>query len=54
MDQMSKELTSEQREQLLDVLKTRFEKNMHRHESLEWDKVQTKLIADSGKTMVAP
>ena len=46
---MSKELTSEQREQLFDVLKTRFEKNMHRHEGLEWEKVQTKLAANPEK-----
>ena len=44
-----KELTVEQREQLLEVLKARFEKNMHRHEGLEWDKVQTKLAANPDK-----
>ena len=38
-----KELTSEQREELLNVLQTRFEKNKNRHTSLEWDKIQTKL-----------
>ena len=32
------ELSQEQREQLLGVLEARFEKNMHRHEGLEWDK----------------
>ncbi|MFD2446624.1 DUF4256 domain-containing protein [Bacillus sp. CGMCC 1.16607] len=36
-------LSSEQREELLTTLKTRFEKNMNRHEGLEWDKVQEKL-----------
>src|SRR5690625_1075813 len=38
-----KELSQEQREELLDTLKTRFEKNMHRHEELVWDTVQAKL-----------
>ena len=43
------ELTVEQREQLLEVVKARFEKNMHRHEGLEWGKVQTKLTANPDK-----
>lgn len=38
-----KELPSEQREELLSVLKARFEKNMNRHKGLEWNKVQAKL-----------
>lgn len=38
-----KELPSEQREELLSVLKARFEKNMNRHKGLEWNKVQVKL-----------
>ncbi|WP_042225148.1 DUF4256 domain-containing protein [Oceanobacillus manasiensis] len=46
---MAKELTQEQRETLLNTLKARFEKNMHRHENLEWDKVQTKLDANPEK-----
>lgn len=37
------ELTPEQREELLEVLKNRFEKNMNRHEGLEWGKVQEKV-----------
>jgi Protein of unknown function (DUF4256) len=44
-----KVLSSEQREELLRVLKARFEKNMKRHKGLEWAKVQTKLEADSEK-----
>jgi hypothetical protein len=35
-----KELSPEQREELLSVLKARFEKNMNRHKGLEWAKVQ--------------
>ncbi len=38
-----KELLTGQREELLMILKERFEKNMNRHEGLEWAKVQAKL-----------
>jgi len=38
-----KELSPEQREELLRALKARFEKNMNRHKGLEWAKVQAKL-----------
>ena len=44
-----KELSLEQREELLRALKARFEKNMHRHEGLEWAKVQAKLDANTEK-----
>jgi hypothetical protein len=44
-----KELSLEQREELLRALKARFEKNMHRHTGLEWDKVQVKLDANTEK-----
>ncbi|MCB0549107.1 MAG: DUF4256 domain-containing protein [Phaeodactylibacter sp.] len=37
------ELSPEQREELLKILKTRFEKNMHRHEGMEWPQIQAKL-----------
>lgn len=37
------------REELLSTLKARFEKNMNRHEGLEWAKVKTKLEANAGK-----
>src|SRR5258707_509980 len=46
---MKKELSSKQREALLNVLKVRFEKNMNRHKGLEWAKVQAKLEANAGK-----
>ena len=42
-----KELSPEQREELLRALKTRFEKNMQRHESFEWARVQAKLEANT-------
>lgn len=38
-----KELTSKQKEELLGVLKTRFEKNMNRHKNISWNKVQARL-----------
>ena len=44
-----KELSSEQCEELLKTLKTRFEKNMNRHKSLEWTKVKAKLEANADK-----
>ncbi len=44
-----KNLSPEQREELLKALKARFEKNMNRHEGLEWAKVQAKLEANAEK-----
>ena len=43
------DLSPEQREELLSVLKDRFEKNITRHEWLEWAKVQAKLEANAEK-----
>lgn len=43
------ELSLEQREELLRVLQDRFEKNMSRHEGLEWAEIQEKLDANAGK-----
>jgi hypothetical protein len=45
----SRELSPEQREELLTVLKARFEKNMDRHQGVEWVKVQAKLEANPAK-----
>lgn len=45
----NKELSLEHREELLKGLKARFEKNMHRHKGLEWDKVKAKLDANPEK-----
>ncbi len=44
-----KELTPEQHEELLSVLKARFEKNMNRHNDLEWVNVQAKLDSNPVK-----
>src|SRR5258705_9706229 len=42
-------LSPGQNEELLRVLKTRFEKNTNRHQGLEWAKVQAKLEANTKK-----
>jgi Protein of unknown function (DUF4256) len=44
-----KELSPKQREELLRVLKARFEKNLNRHKGLEWTKIQAKLEANTEK-----
>ena len=38
-----------EREQLLETLKARFERNMHRHEGVAWAKVAAKLERDAAK-----
>lgn len=43
------QLSPEQQEKLLEILKTRFEKNMNRHNGLEWEKVQAKLETNTEK-----
>ena len=43
MNSNKKELSPEQREELLNVLKARFEKNRNRHQDLDWAEVQAKL-----------
>ena len=44
-----KDLSPEQREELLRALKARFEKNMNRHRGLEWAKIRAKLEANTEK-----
>jgi hypothetical protein len=44
-----KELSPEQREELISALKARFEKNMNRHKGLGWAQLQAKLEADFEK-----
>ncbi len=46
---MNKQLSTEHGKKLLAVLKERFEKNMHRHPDIEWDKIQIRLEADAVK-----
>ena len=45
----TKQLSSEQRTELLKILSARFQKNMDRHEGLEWAKVKEKLEANNEK-----
>lgn len=47
-----KELSVEQTHELLNTLKTRFEKNMERHKGIEWAKVQAKLESNADKLWV--
>lgn len=44
-----KDLPQEQREELLETLKVRFEKNMHRHKGLKWNDVAAKLDLPAGR-----
>jgi hypothetical protein len=44
-----KELSPEQLEELINVLKARFEKNSNRHIGLEWTKVEERLEANTEK-----
>jgi Protein of unknown function (DUF4256) len=44
-----KQLSAEQRETLLGILKARFEKNMNRHKGLEWAGARAKLEANPEK-----
>jgi hypothetical protein len=46
---MNKELSVKQQEELLKILKSRFEKNMNRHKGIEWAKVQASLEVNTGK-----
>jgi hypothetical protein len=49
MNSNKKDLSPELRKELLGALKARFEKNMNRHEGLEWARVQAKLDANAEK-----
>src|SRR4029077_5479822 len=46
---MKKEFSTKHRDELLNTLKARFEKNINRHKGLEWAKVQAKLEANTEK-----
>lgn len=49
MNSNSKKLSPTQSEELLGILKTRFENNMNRHKGIEWTKVISKLMANTEK-----
>ena len=44
-----KKLSSEQRKELLETLRSRFEKNKNRHKGMEWAAIQAKLDAKPEK-----
>lgn len=44
-----KELSSEQRDELLTILKARFVKHINRHQGLEWIKIESKLLKNTEK-----
>lgn len=46
---VGKTLSSEQRDALISVLRTRFQDNMSRHKDLDWNKVEARLKADPAK-----
>jgi len=45
----AKSLSASQREQLLDTLQSRFEENMHRHKTVPWAEVSSRLEAEPDK-----
>jgi hypothetical protein len=44
-----KNLSSEQRRELIKILQARFQKNMNRHQGLDWARVQARLEANAEK-----
>ena len=46
---VSKKLTADQRKELLEQLRTRFEKNMKRHKGIDWSSVEAKLEKSAAK-----
>jgi len=48
----NKKLSAEQRDELLNKLKGRFDKNMNRHKGVEWAKVEARLEANSEKLWI--
>ena len=46
---MKKDLPAKQREEILNTLQKRFEKNMGRHKGLDWAKLEAKLKASTAK-----
>jgi hypothetical protein len=49
MKSSKNKLSASQQEELLKVLKSRFDKNMSRHKGIEWEKVRAKLEANPEK-----
>jgi len=49
MTSNKKELSSRERKELLGALRARFERNMNRHQGLEWAKIQEKMASNPEK-----
>jgi len=49
LNNIEKKLSQEQQNEILNVLKIRFEKYRKRHKDLEWEKVQSKLLTNQEK-----
>lgn len=47
--EINKELSSKQGDEIIKVLKSRFEKSMHRHPDIDWRKLESKLLSDGDK-----
>ena len=47
-----KDLSPKEKEELLGILKSRFEKNKNRHKGIDWTKIQTRLEANSDKLLI--
>jgi hypothetical protein len=45
----NKELPAKQRDELIKILRSRFEKNMTRHRGIDWTKVEAKLLSNPEK-----
>lgn len=48
-NETKRRLSAKQHQELINILKTRFEKNMNRHKDLEWVKIQTRLESNNNK-----
>ena len=48
-EQMKKELTKQNKQDLLNILRRRFEENMIKHKNMEWAKLQARLEAELEK-----
>ncbi|MTH17321.1 DUF4256 domain-containing protein [Flavobacterium sp. LC2016-01] len=46
---MKNKISQEEQEQLISILKVRFEKNTNRHQNIDWSKVEAKLNANPEK-----
>jgi len=46
---LNHELSEEQKQEIINILKSRFDSNMHRHPDINWEKLQAKLEAMPAK-----